>query len=150
MARNICSICSAPAEIRAAIEIELSKPDGERKFLRDLQAETRFSKSALSRHSRNCMRRALLKRDREKWKAAANRRIVFFSPFDRLLYVATPGALSGSVIIPPSELTTQDAVIGLGWRKGEVRNQAVSKAQIMQGGTDPADSQPDPNQITAG
>jgi hypothetical protein len=51
MTKGICSICDAP--VRAEIDAALRKGDP----LRQLEARSGFSRSALSRHSRKCLAR---------------------------------------------------------------------------------------------
>lgn len=80
----MCSICTAPPEVRALIDHELSKAIGTRKPLRVLAALGGFSKSALSRHDRNCLSRARLEafRDRRKKSNRIGRIVVKDSSTD--------------------------------------------------------------------
>lgn len=51
-----CSICTAPAYIRNAVDVELSR----RTRLRDIAKMTHLSKSAIHRHSKRCVSRTSL------------------------------------------------------------------------------------------
>lgn len=58
--KKTCSICTAPAEVQDAVNAALSKNTK----LRDLAAQSRFSKSALHRHSQRCLARQVLTQHR--------------------------------------------------------------------------------------
>jgi hypothetical protein len=51
-----CSICSAPVQVLKAINEGLAK----RTKMRDLAKQSGFSKSAIGRHSKNCLARQIL------------------------------------------------------------------------------------------
>jgi hypothetical protein len=53
---KVCSICSAPPEIRADIDAALEKGEG----FKQLASRCAFSKSSLHRHSQNCLSKARL------------------------------------------------------------------------------------------
>lgn len=57
-----CSICSAAPEVLKAINESLAAHEK----LRDLAARSKFSRSALSRHSRRCVRRAVIQEHASK------------------------------------------------------------------------------------
>lgn len=56
MGKGECSICNAPPEVFAAVNAALRKKEK----LRDIEARAGFSRSALSRHGRNCLPRFVL------------------------------------------------------------------------------------------
>lgn len=73
----LCSICAAPAEIQKAVNDSLKN----RERLRDLSKRSGFSRSALSRHSRKCIRREVL----------AQHRSDYFQPGDQIAVVYPSG-----------------------------------------------------------
>jgi hypothetical protein len=74
--RGTCSICSAAADIVAGVNAELLKPPSERKNLRELERLSGFSRSALSRHGRNCIPEIRLALNREKTAPHSGREVV--------------------------------------------------------------------------
>jgi hypothetical protein len=56
MGKGDCSVCSAPAEVFAAVNNALRKKEK----LRDIEARAGFSRSALHRHSKNCLPKLIL------------------------------------------------------------------------------------------
>jgi hypothetical protein len=63
-----CSVCTSPEPIRQIIDTELQKERGTRKTLRELAQMSGLSKSALSRHSVNCLLEARLAAHRDRRK----------------------------------------------------------------------------------
>lgn len=111
-----CKICLAPVEVRELIDRELSKPRRERKPLRQMEKETGFSKSLLSKHSIKHMTRDILVAYREQtrvdwmkrrkivaWPDTENSRVCF-------LNISTP-ELWPAAHIERNELAANDVLI---------------------------------------
>jgi hypothetical protein len=116
-ANTACSICSAPRPILDATNAALEKKTP----LRLLEQQSGFSRAALSRHSRNCIARAVLQENAERKRIlSGSGRVIVYWP-------AHAGQdaqfldMRGQAV-PPVEVTDSDCVLVVQYQRGEIKN----------------------------
>ena len=123
--------------------MELLKPDGQRPRLRDLEKRCAFSRSALSRHARNCLSRRLLKE--HKPQNFRRLRTVVKMPSGELLVGA--GRYDGPQTITRAELHPQnDVLLRVSFECGRIGNpRALTETRPVMIGRNPiAVAEPQP------
>jgi hypothetical protein len=111
MGRHDCSVCLSP--VASAVNAELLKPRHERMKLRELEKLSGLSRSALGRHSLNCIPKLRLALNREKKvHASGTGRMVVFWP----QHGDTPSRFSdGDRIVREDELRDDDLVLAVSY-----------------------------------
>jgi hypothetical protein len=108
MGNGNCSICAAPVEVIGAINDALRKKEK----LRDIEARAGFSRSALSRHSRNCIPKLILAEHKARAaKPRSGRHVVQWPPAGTLTTLDGPGERSKQITIASTELRPDDILL---------------------------------------
>ena len=101
-----CSICSAPLEVRIAVDAAIRS----REKFRDLAARTPFSSSSLNRHARKCIGKAVLEAYNAKIRQPQNERIVVRWPDGKMNTL-------NSFDEEPVQLRDSDVIFAVSYRK---------------------------------
>jgi hypothetical protein len=119
---QVCSICSAPADVRAAVNEALARRE---KFL-DLAARTGFSKSALHRHSQRCVPREILSRYKNQRTPPAPERELVRWPDGRIFVWRTQQPVA------PDEVRPNDIVFSVAYNRTAKLPQKIEESKKEQ------------------
>lgn len=114
-ANRNCSICSAPAAVRSAIDEAITAGEP----LRAIEGRSAFSRAALSRHGRRCLPRDTVALHRNRGKLQARRIITSWPDGSYYVYLEydshgcplNPESRRPLVPISPSEVRPTDLIL---------------------------------------
>lgn len=121
--RKFCSICSAPDNVRTAINQALA----DREPLRSIAKRSAFSRAALSRHSRKCVSRETVKKHRDLALNQSTARLVIAWPEMPLLGIRANFSLPADESnacreIDEAEIRADDVLIAVQFEPPKPRN----------------------------